>query len=176
STGSVVVAQGLSCSAACGIFLDQGSNPCRLHWQCCVLKQVGESAGAFLPHSLHTFLFQEGETKPEDCIPDVPGNEHAREFLAHAPTKGLWMPLGKEVKVMQSWEMNSSGNNDHFEGSNSRRFFYVHPVAQQLHLSPWYQNAVYNPFSIPGAGKESESPKRFSGIRDPPCEPKPEGF
>ncbi|TEA29332.1 hypothetical protein DBR06_SOUSAS979510001, partial [Sousa chinensis] len=46
-------------------------------------------------------LFQEDETKPEDCIPDVPGNEHAREFLAHAPTKGLWMPLGKEVKVMQ---------------------------------------------------------------------------
>ena len=23
----------LSCSAACGIFPDQGSNPCRLHWQ-----------------------------------------------------------------------------------------------------------------------------------------------
>ena len=23
----------LSCSAACGIFLDQGSNPCPLHWQ-----------------------------------------------------------------------------------------------------------------------------------------------
>lgn len=45
--------------------------------------------------------FQEDETKPEDCIPDVPGNEHAREFLAHAPTRGLWMPLGKEVKVMQ---------------------------------------------------------------------------
>ena len=32
-TGSVVVAYGLSCSAACGIFLDQGSNPCLLHWQ-----------------------------------------------------------------------------------------------------------------------------------------------
>ena len=31
--GSVVVAHGLSCSAACGIFLDQGSNPCLLHWQ-----------------------------------------------------------------------------------------------------------------------------------------------
>ena len=31
--GSVVVAHGLSCSAACGIFLDQGSNPCPLHWQ-----------------------------------------------------------------------------------------------------------------------------------------------
>ena len=32
-TGSVAVAHGLSCSAACGIFLDQGWNPCLLHWQ-----------------------------------------------------------------------------------------------------------------------------------------------
>ena len=31
--GSVVVAHRLSCSAACGIFPDQGSNPCPLHWQ-----------------------------------------------------------------------------------------------------------------------------------------------
>ena len=30
---SVVVAHGLSCSVACGIFPDQGSNPCPLHWQ-----------------------------------------------------------------------------------------------------------------------------------------------
>ena len=30
--GSVIVAQGPSCSAACGIFPDQGSNPCLLHW------------------------------------------------------------------------------------------------------------------------------------------------
>ena len=27
------MAHGLSCSAACGIFPDQGSNPCPLHWQ-----------------------------------------------------------------------------------------------------------------------------------------------
>ena len=31
--GSVVVAHGPSCSAACGFFPDQGSNPCPLHWQ-----------------------------------------------------------------------------------------------------------------------------------------------
>ena len=31
--GSVVMAHGPSCSAACGIFPDQGSNPCPLHWQ-----------------------------------------------------------------------------------------------------------------------------------------------
>ena len=31
--GSLIVAHGPSCSAACGIFPDQGSNPCPLHWQ-----------------------------------------------------------------------------------------------------------------------------------------------
>ena len=32
-TGSVIVAHGPSCSAACGILPDQGSNPRPLHWQ-----------------------------------------------------------------------------------------------------------------------------------------------
>ena len=31
--GSVIVAHGPSCCAACGIFPDQGWNPCPLHWQ-----------------------------------------------------------------------------------------------------------------------------------------------
>ena len=31
--GLVIVAHGPSCSTACGIFPDQGSNPCPLHWQ-----------------------------------------------------------------------------------------------------------------------------------------------
>ena len=33
NTGSAVRAHGLSCFTARGIFLDQGSNPCLLHWQ-----------------------------------------------------------------------------------------------------------------------------------------------
>ena len=33
TAGSVVVVHGLSCSMIHGIFLDQGSNPCPLHWQ-----------------------------------------------------------------------------------------------------------------------------------------------
>lgn len=33
STGSAVVAHGLSCRKACGIFPDEGSNPCSLRWQ-----------------------------------------------------------------------------------------------------------------------------------------------
>ena len=32
-TGSALVVHGLSHSATCGIFPDQGSNPCPLHWQ-----------------------------------------------------------------------------------------------------------------------------------------------
>ena len=31
--GSVIVAHGPTCSVACGIFPDRGSNPCPLHWQ-----------------------------------------------------------------------------------------------------------------------------------------------
>ena len=33
TAGSVVVVHWLCCSAACGIYPDQGSNPCPLHWQ-----------------------------------------------------------------------------------------------------------------------------------------------
>ena len=56
-TGSVVVAHGPSCSAACGIFPDQGSNPCPLHWQADSqpLRHQGSPGGCFL--SWFWFLF-----------------------------------------------------------------------------------------------------------------------
>ncbi|XP_042151148.1 retinitis pigmentosa 9 protein homolog [Oncorhynchus tshawytscha] len=47
--------------------------------------------------------FSKEDYKPEDCIPADPGNEDGRDFLAQAHTKGLWMPQGKGVKVMQCW-------------------------------------------------------------------------
>ena len=57
--GSVVVAQGLSCSAACGIFPDQGSNPCPLHWQADSqpLRHQGSPMPEFLStnHTLKVF-------------------------------------------------------------------------------------------------------------------------
>ncbi|KAI5621841.1 retinitis pigmentosa 9 protein isoform X1, partial [Silurus asotus] len=65
-------------------------------------------------------LIKEDDEKPEDCIPDDPGNEDARDFLAHAPTKGLWMPLGKEVKVMQCWRCKRYG---HRTGDKECPFF-----------------------------------------------------
>ena len=49
-TGSVVVAQGPSCSAARGILPDQGSNSCPLHWQADSqpLHHQGSPASLFL--------------------------------------------------------------------------------------------------------------------------------
>ena len=54
-SGSVVVAHGLSSSSACGIFLDQGSDPCSLHWR---WLSCSSAYGIFLdqgsnPCSLH---------------------------------------------------------------------------------------------------------------------------
>ncbi|XP_077447377.1 retinitis pigmentosa 9 protein [Stigmatopora argus] len=63
---------------------------------------------------------KEHEEKPEDCIPAEPGNEGARSFLANAPTRGLWMPLGKEVKVMQCWRCKRYG---HRTGDRECPFF-----------------------------------------------------
>ena len=47
--GSVIVAHGPSCSAACGIFPDQGSNPCPLHRQADSqpLRHQGSPPGLF---------------------------------------------------------------------------------------------------------------------------------
>ena len=44
--GSVVETRGLSCSLACGIFLDQGSNPCPLHQQANALDHQGSPKSA----------------------------------------------------------------------------------------------------------------------------------
>ncbi|GIX94128.1 retinitis pigmentosa 9 protein homolog [Caerostris darwini] len=55
-------------------------------------------------------LIKEEEEHPEDCIPDLPENKEAREFLSKAPSKGLWMPLGKEVKVMKCWRCKTYGH------------------------------------------------------------------
>ena len=63
--------QGLSSSAACGIFLDQGSNPCLLHWQVdsLPLSHQGSPSSALhlpctlLPLSLHQHLLRSPGTR-----------------------------------------------------------------------------------------------------------------
>ncbi|GAB5358902.1 hypothetical protein AAMO2058_000498700 [Amorphochlora amoebiformis] len=48
--------------------------------------------------------------RPEDTIPDRPENQEAREFLKNAPSQGLWLPFGKEVKVMKCWRCKQYGH------------------------------------------------------------------
>ena len=57
-TGSVLVAHGPSCSAACGIFPDQGSNPCPLHWQADSqpLRHQGSPSKSFIHCSFFSML------------------------------------------------------------------------------------------------------------------------
>ena len=77
--GSVVVVHGPSCSAACGIFPDQGSNPCPLHWQADSqpLRHQGSPHISFEVHILcywlcETFSVQEvqeqGSWSHEACL------------------------------------------------------------------------------------------------------------
>ena len=56
---SVVVAHGLSCSAACGIFPGQGSNPCSLHWQADSqpLRHQGSPAHLFLIEAIRPLQY-----------------------------------------------------------------------------------------------------------------------
>ena len=57
--GSAVVAHGPICSAACGIFPDQGSNPCPLHWQADsqpLRHQGSPKIASFTAHCSHWYF------------------------------------------------------------------------------------------------------------------------
>ena len=58
--GSVIVAHGPSCSAVCGVFPDQGLNPCPLHWQADSqpLRHQGSPLVDFFIFSFHTNSLQ----------------------------------------------------------------------------------------------------------------------
>ena len=61
--GSVIMAHGPSRSAACGIFPDQGSNPCPLHWQADSqpLRHQGSPWSFFLANILIWKIFKHTE-------------------------------------------------------------------------------------------------------------------
>ena len=52
------MAHRLSCSAACGIFPDQGLNPCPLHWRTSLVAQSVKNPPA-MQETLVQFLGQE---------------------------------------------------------------------------------------------------------------------
>ena len=60
STGSTAVAHQLSCSVACGILLDQGLNPCLLHWQVDSrpLSHQGNLLMGDLKHTVRAYMYE----------------------------------------------------------------------------------------------------------------------
>ena len=67
STGSVAAANRLSCSMACGIFPNQGLNPCLLHWQAdsLPLSHQGNPCSSFLT-CLFTYRLSDAPTYTQD--------------------------------------------------------------------------------------------------------------
>ena len=65
--GSVIVAHGPSCSAARGIFPDQGLNPCALHWQ--ADSQPLRHQGSPQSDSFKTLLYPSSVHNPQLSSP-----------------------------------------------------------------------------------------------------------
>ena len=63
--GSAIVAHGPSHSAACGIFPDQGPNPCPLHWQADSQPLRHQGSPKFLRVYLSKTQFKSISAKPE---------------------------------------------------------------------------------------------------------------
>ena len=90
-TGSVVVAHGPSCSAACGIFPDQGSNPCPLHRQADSqpLRHQGSPKVYFFKCCLLDSLIAKSFQKQKQTL-TVP---HRRRVILRSALGALWSML-----------------------------------------------------------------------------------
>ena len=93
STISIVVAHGLSCSGTCGIFRDQGSNPCFLLWQVdslplshqrspihCSLNPWKDAQG---PRQIRTGGHPSTEAEPSSCAVAVSYKIRTRGIHLH---------------------------------------------------------------------------------------------
>ena len=82
--GSVAVAHGPSCSAACGIFPDQGLNPCPLHWQADFqpLRHQGSPCSFYLRE----------KPFPESPPEDSPSGSTSQHWVTHSclSCRGGW--------------------------------------------------------------------------------------
>ena len=83
STGSVVVVHGLSCSAACGIFPDQGSDLFLLHWQVDSSPQSQQGSACKYP-----FVSPRVMQKMADCPRAAPVSVNVSSCLCQPPWGG----------------------------------------------------------------------------------------
>ena len=85
STGSAVVGHECNCSATCGIFPDQGSNLCLLHWQADSLPQGHQGSPSSALHLIQQVL--------RKCLPERPG------WLHRCATRRLFRGLCSEGRA-----------------------------------------------------------------------------
>ena len=100
--GSVVVAHGPSCSVACGIFPDQGSNPCPLHWQ---------ADSQPLRHQGSPGLLLKKQTNPKNGISLVV--QWLRLHASSAGGTGLIPVQGTKIPHATWYSQNKQTNNPH---------------------------------------------------------------
>ena len=93
-TGSVVVAHGPSCSVACGIFPDQGSNPGPLHWQ--ADSQPLCHQGSPVLFSFYVWLLC---LTPPQRLPDARGINSKLLSVAPAYLSDLCLPLAQRPRA-----------------------------------------------------------------------------
>ena len=96
--GSAVVAHGPSRSAACGIFPDQGSNPCPLHWQADsqLLHHQGSPSCPFFSSSFGAAPFRSSSVSDAPSWLSVSGGFGSVEGMGPRP---CWPGLGAKYSV-----------------------------------------------------------------------------
>ena len=107
--GSVVVAHGLCRSAACGIFPDQGWNPCSLHWQA-DSEPLRHQGSPFFFWSLYSFpiLFLEVEINKGFQIRNKSNTEHPSmcPFLGYLLALRLSLTCSSSCTLVTCWSSN----------------------------------------------------------------------
>ena len=90
NTGSVVVARELSRPVICGIFSDQGSNPCPLHWQQILYHSATTEAPTV---SFHSFFFTLNDILLSGCITVCLSLHLWKDFLVASSFRQLYIGI-----------------------------------------------------------------------------------
>ena len=108
-TGSVVVVHGPSCSAACGIFPDQGSNLCPLHWQADSqpLRHQGSPYFHFYSYFLFSYIYL--NWTQYDHVRDRIRSILANCFISEARNAGVHIFVFEKSTVDWNWDLMKPG-------------------------------------------------------------------
>ena len=130
-----VVVHGRSCSQACGIFPDQGSNPCPLHWQAnsYPLSHQGSPSNLFSRNTLISFIYL--TVSGLSCC-----------MWAQLP-RGMWglSSLTRDrtcVLLIGRWILN--------HGTMSKvpnKYFSLNVFVSSFLVSPYLLDSLFSPFS-----------------------------